>query len=290
MGNKRLFFLLLGMILFIALMGLTLGNRTRLSWPEKFLKDTVSFTEGLFYKPAGYIAGFFEDIRELRTIYEENKELKLTLTQYARDTQRLNELEAQNKRLKEALDFTERQKQANNYRYRIAEVVDASPDAFNHTITINLGEKDGIKPDMAVTTVDGLLGRVRTVSGFYSTVQLLNDMNDTDNNTKAISVTVKGKESSSFGVIESYEKDKNTGNEYLVMTKVEQADPTHPLAVGDTVVTSGLGQVFPPGIMVGKIVSIGEGEFGITPKVQVKPFASFTHIQEVFVVEVPEQR
>nr|WP_270878457.1 rod shape-determining protein MreC [Paenibacillus aestuarii] len=281
MGNKRLIFLMVGLICFFILMGLTLGARAPMTWPEKFVKDSVSWTQGLFYKPAASIAGFFEDIRQLRVIYEENKTLKLTLTQYARDTQRLNELEAQNKRLMEALGFTERQRQANVYKYRIAEVVTIDPDPYNSTVTINLGDADGIKENMAVMTVDGLVGRVSKVFGFHSNVQLLTEINDTDTNSKAIAVTVKGNESEPFGMIESY--DSKTGE--LVMNKVEQADS---LKVGDTIITSGLGQVFPKGIEVGTISSIGPGEFGITYKVMVKPKATFSHIREVFVVEVPE--
>lgn len=283
MGNKRLIFLMSGLVCFFILMGLTLGNRAQMTLPEKFVKDTVSWTQGLFYKPAASIAGFFEDIRQLRVIYEENKTLKLTLTQYARDTQKLNELEAQNKVLKDALGFTERQKQANNYKYRMAEVVTVNADPYNNTLSINLGQKDGIKKDMAVMTVDGLVGRINEVSEFYSNVQLLTEINDTDTNSKAIAVTIKGRESQSFGMIESF--DVKTGN--LVMNKVDQADP---MQVGDTVITSGLGLVFPNGIEVGKIVSIGPGEFGITHKVLVQPKASFRHIREVFVVEVPEVR
>jgi rod shape-determining protein MreC len=283
MGNKRLIILLLGIICFFSLMGLTLSNRAPIPWPAKFVKDTVSWTQGIFYKPAASIAGFFEDIRQLRVIYEENKTLKLTLTQYARDTQKLNELEAQNKRLMEALGFTERQRQANKYTYRIAEVVMVNSDPYNNTISINLGDKDGIKENMAVMTVNGLIGRVSKVFGFYSNVQLLTDINDTDSNSKAIAVTVKGKESQSFGMVESF--DSKTG--FLTMSKVDQADP---MQIGDIVLTSGLGQVFPSGIEVGKIVSIGPGEFGITHKVSVEPLASFRHIREVFVVEVPEVR
>ncbi|MDQ0878017.1 rod shape-determining protein MreC [Paenibacillus sp. V4I3] len=280
MGNKRLIFLMFGLVCFFILMGLTLGNRAPMTWPEKFVKDSVSWTQGLFYKPAAQVAGFFEDIRQLRVIYEENKTLKLTLTQYARDTQRLNELESQNKRLMEALGFTERQRQANVYTYRIAEVVTIDPDPYNSTVTINLGDKDGIKENMAVMTVDGLVGRVSKVFGFHSNVQLLTEMNDTDNNSKAIAVTVKGSANPPFGVIESYSK---TGE--FVMNKVENADD---MKVGDTIITSGMGQVFPKGIEVGTISSIGPGEFGITYKVMVKPKASFNHIREVFVVEVPE--
>jgi rod shape-determining protein MreC len=283
MGNKRLIFLLSGLVCFFILMGLTLGNRAQMTMPEKFVKDTVSWTQGLFYRPAASIAGFFEDIRQLRVIYSENKTLKLTLTQYARDTQKLNELEAQNKVLKDALGFTERQKQANNYKYRMAEVVTVNADPFNNTLSINLGQKDGIKKDMAVMTIDGLVGRINEVSEFYSNVQLLTEINDTDSNSKAIAVTVKGRESQSFGMMESF--DVKTGN--LVMNKVDQADP---MQVGDTVITSGLGLVFPKGIEIGKIVSIGLGEFGITHKVLVEPKASFRHIREVYVVEAPEVR
>jgi rod shape-determining protein MreC len=250
-----------------------------MSWPEKFVKDSISWTQGLFYKPAGYIAGFFEDIRQLRTIYEENKVLRITLVQYVRDTTKLNDLEQQNKRFKDALGFTERQKQANNYRFRIAEVVGTSPDPLNKTITINLGEQDGIKPNMAVMSIDGLAGRVIQVSSFYSTVQLLSSIDDTANDNKAISVTVKGKEHEAFGIIEKYDAGM------LLVSKIEQKEH---FVVGDTVITSGLGLVFPGGIEIGKVVTVERGEFGITYKATVEPFSAFTHLREVFVVEKPE--
>jgi len=282
MGNKRLLFLMLALILFFILMGMTLGGRAGFTWPEKFVKDTVAWTQSLFYKPAGYVAGFFEDIGKLRVIYEENKRLKMTLTQYARDTQRLNDLEAQNKRLKEALDFTEHQKQANEYRYRIAEVVAANTvDPYTSTLMINLGEEDGIKKDMAVMTIDGLIGRINSVTPFTSNVQLLTDIRDSDTNSKAIVATALGREADSFGVIESYEKG------LLVMTRVDQNDK---MAVGDTIITSSYGQVFPGGIPIGKVVSREMGDFGITHKVMIEPFASFAKLREVFVVEVPETR
>ncbi|WP_248927402.1 rod shape-determining protein MreC [Paenibacillus hamazuiensis] len=281
LGNKRLLILLLGLICFIALMGLTLGQRERISWPEKFVKDTISWTQGLFYKPAGWIAGFFEDMRQLRTIFEENKVLKMTLAQYARDTTRLNDLELQNKRLKEDLGFTERQKQMNNYKFRIAEVVAASPDRLNNTITINLGEKDGMRPNMAVMSVEGLVGRIVQVSAFYSNVQLLSSIDDTASDNKAISVTVKNKENEAFGMMESF--DPKTG--LLVVNKIEQKDH---FAVGDVVITSGLGQVFPRGIEIGKVVAVKDGDFGITYTATVQPFASLVHLREVFVVEAPE--
>lgn len=267
-----------GVIVFVALMGFTFGGRGTMSWPEGFLKDTVTWVQGWLNKPARSVAGFFEDVRRLSVLYEENRQLKLTLTQYAKDTARLNDLEAQNKRLKEALGFTERQQQSNQYKYRIAEVYASSPDPFNNTIVINLGEKDGIQANMAVMSVEGLIGRVVKVSPFYSNVQLLTELDSSA--AKAIAVTVKGRENESFGILEGY--DRETG--MLIMNKIPKADQ---LTKGDIVVTSGVGQLFPRGIEIGEVVSRDEGDFGITHTALVKPFASFNHLREVFVIEVP---
>lgn len=279
LGNKRLIVLMAGVIFFVALMGFTFGGRGPMSWPEGFLKDTVTFVQGWLNKPARAVAGFFEDMRRISVLYEENRQLKLTLTQYAKDTARLNDLEAQNKRLKDELGFTERQQQSNQYKYRIAEVYASSPDPFNNTIVINLGEKDGIKANMAVMSVDGLIGRIVDVSPFYSNVQLITDLDSS--NAKAIAVTIKGNENDSFGILEGYDREKGM----LIMNKIPKADD---LTVGDIVITSGVGQLFPRGIEIGEVVSRDEGEFGITHTALIKPFASFHHLREVFVVEVPE--
>lgn len=281
LGNKKLIFLLACFILFIALMGLTLRERESVTWPEKFVKDTVSFAQSLFYKPAGIVAGFFENLEMLTDLYEENKALKRKLADYAQDATRLNVLEEQVGRLEEALIFTEHQKQANRYKWHFAEVVSASPDPLERTVNINLGEKDGVRRNMAVATVDGLIGRVISVAPFYSTVQLISAIDYRVDTTKAIAVTVKDK-SESFGMIERY-----TGNGLLEMNKIEQSDR---LEVGDIVMTSGYGEVFPRGVVVGTVVSREVGDFGITHTALVKPAANLdgAKLRQIFVIEVPE--
>ncbi len=281
MGNIRLIILLLGIICFFTLMGLTIGYRSQLTFAEKIVKDSVSWTQGLVYKPAAYVAGLFEELKHLGMIYEENKVLKNALARYAIDIQKLNELEVQNISFKEALNFTDRQKETYNYVYHIAEVVSTNSDPYNETVSINLGEVDGIRTNMAVVAVDGLIGRISKVSRFYSTVQLLTDIHDIGSGSKAIAATVKFKETQSFGMIENYDKE----NGLLVMNKVDQADP---LDIGDMVITSGLGKVFPPGIEIGYVISMDTGEFGITRRVYIKPKVSLYHLREVFVIEVPE--
>ncbi|WP_234340218.1 rod shape-determining protein MreC [Gorillibacterium timonense] len=291
MGNKKLLVLMVSLIIFIALFGVTL-SREKATAPERFLRDTVSWTQTIFNRPARFVANLVQDIRDIRTIYAENKTLRLTLTQYSRDTMKLNELEAQNLRLKDLLGFTEKQKAANNYRYHPAEVIAYSSDPYSKVITVNVGARDGVKKDMAVISVEGLVGRVMDASDFTSNVQLLtaiDSLNATDSEsdkasattpTKGISATVKGKESDSFGVV-SY--DPETG--LLIMSKISPSDP---VAKGDTIVTSGIGGVFPKGIVIGTVLSKEVDKLGLNYIAYVQPAADFVHLREVLIVEKPE--
>jgi rod shape-determining protein MreC len=290
LGNKKLLTLLLALMVFIALMGLTLSRRSEMTWPERVIKDTVAWTQGWLYKPARYAAGFFRDVEDLKNTYKENKQLKKTLTHYAQDTMRLNLLEAQNKHLQDILGFTERQKNADNYQYMVAEVVSVSPDPYSNTVNINLGSLDGIKENMAVMSVEGLIGRVSRVSNFTSSVQLLVDMNAESGGSaerqleKGISATVLGKEDKVFGTIDYYSNEEQG----LVMTRIDQRSEMN-LEPGDVVVTSGLGQIFPKGLVIGVVSEKRVGDFGINYLATVKPKATdFRHLREVLVVKVPE--
>ena len=163
----------------------------------------------------------------------------------------------------------------------IAEVISESPDRYNRTIRINLGERDGIVPDMAVMTVDGLIGGISRVAPFTSSVQLITDLNGEDGSIRGIAATVQGREGESFGMIEDYDVEKGT----LLMTKIAQNDE---LNVGDVIVTSGLGELFPEGIVIGTVLERGVGNFGLTHTAVIRPSAQFQHLREVFVVEVPD--
>ncbi|GGG74292.1 rod shape-determining protein MreC [Paenibacillus radicis (ex Gao et al. 2016)] len=269
-----------GFILFIAVIGFSLSDRKELTMPEKFLGDSVGFAQSLFYKPAGIIAGFFEDIRNLRTIHEENEQLKLMAAAYARDKINYNFIEQENKRFKEELDFTERQEQLYNYKYRIAQVVAVNNDTSNRTMVINLGSKNGIKKNMAVTTVDGLIGLVSEVRPFTSTVMPITELDEKSPNSNLIAATILGK-IDSFGIISSY----NQETDRLMMTKIDEKDK---MIVDDVVITSGLGNVYPRGLVIGTVENKQVGDFGLTYTASVKLAAKFDHLTEVFVVEVQD--
>ncbi|WP_229750072.1 rod shape-determining protein MreC [Paenibacillus nasutitermitis] len=281
MRKRRMFVLMIGFIVFVAVMGFSIGDRKKLTWPENFVLDSSAFVQQWFYRPAGYIAGLFEDLANLRDVYRENEILRVNAANYARDSVKFNIIKEQNESLKEDLGFTERQKGLYEYEYIIAQVVSASNDPYDQTIRIDLGSKDGIELNMVVITTKGLVGLISRVDPFYSSVMPITDLdaNSLDASTKQIPATAENKKKS-FGMIESYRKD--TGK--LVMSKIPENDP---IAKGDTVITSGLANVFPRGLIVGTVDSVQVGDFGLTNTATITPAADFNHLTEVFVVKVP---
>ena len=72
-SNKKLIILLVSVIFLVALISFSLSDRQNATFPERIIKDTVGFAQGLVAKPTNYIIGIFEDINSLFNTYEENK-------------------------------------------------------------------------------------------------------------------------------------------------------------------------------------------------------------------------
>lgn len=271
--------MLVSLILFIVLMGTTLGGRLNLTWPEKFIHDTVTFFQQIFYRPATYVSHVITDVSELKNTYEENKRLKKIYAQYIRDKAFYSGIKAENDRLYAKLAFTARQKQRNlPYQYRIAQVTSINvTDPYNQTLNINLGKKSGIQKNMPVISEKGIVGIVSRVFEFSSTVQLLSSMDEKNLNFPPIAATVLNKENKSFGIIESYDQSNHT----LLMTRIHDDDE---LKTGDIIVSSGLGGSFPRGLVIGKVVSRQVGASGLSHTAIIEPATTYRDWQELFIV------
>ncbi|MET3290412.1 rod shape-determining protein MreC [Brevibacillus fluminis] len=279
-GNKRLMVVLVGLVLLISVMGFTSKTRGALTWPEKFLKDTFSVVQGIFYGPAQAFSTFFEDVGDAYNVYEENRALKASLDQYAQVTAKLAVLEAENDELRKTLQAeTSTLKQ---YHLRIAEVVARSSDYWNNAVTIDKGLKHGIKKDMAVVTAQGLIGRVQSVSNFSSTVELLTNIEGGNH----IASVILGKQvvngttvyQQANGVIEEYDPRERM----LIMRKIPL---NQKIEVNQQVLTSGLGGVIPRGLPIGIVARVQPDDYGLTQTAYIQPSADFGNLNEVMVVE-----
>ncbi|MEH7456727.1 rod shape-determining protein MreC [Bacillus sp. JJ1127] len=269
--NKRLIVLLVSIILLVALIGISLKERKSLTWPEQFVKDTVGVVERVFQKPANYVAGFFENVEDVKRTYEENKQLKEKLDNYATLSANVENLKKENKELKEQVGIKD---SLDAHQEIQATVVSRNPDKWYDLVGIDKGAQQGIKKDMAVMTPKGLIGRVKSVSQFTSTVELLSSMN----RTNRISAVVQGKEDSIFGLIEGYDKEK----QLLLFTKISS---NVQVEKGQMVVTSGLGDIFPKGLVIGKIVDVQPDAYGLTQTAYVEPAADLNDVNHIMVAK-----
>ncbi|MBO0960722.1 rod shape-determining protein MreC [Neobacillus sp. MM2021_6] len=268
--NKRLIILLVSIIVLVALIGFSLRERSKLSWPEQFIKDTTGWVQSLVSKPTNYVAGFFENLQDLTNTYEENKELKPRIENLASLEAQVQELKKENKELRDVLG---EKKTLRDFEPLPATVIGRNPDRWHEMIIIDKGKLQGVKKNMAVVTARGLVGKVKNVTQFSSTVQLLSSM-DPKNRISAI---VQG-ETDVHGLVEGYDQEKK-----LLMVKAIPSGAK--IEKGQTVITSGLGGFFPKGLPIGKVVEVKQDQYGLNLTALVKPGPDFYDITNVIVTK-----
>ncbi|MED3549153.1 rod shape-determining protein MreC [Cytobacillus praedii] len=269
--NKRLIILLVSIIILVALIGFSLSGRSKLSWPEQFIKDTTGWVQTAVSRPTHYVANFFENLKDLQNTYTENKELKSRLDELARLESEVQKLKKDNTELQEILDIKD---SLSAFEPKQATVIGRNPDKWTELLIINKGSRDGIEQNMAVITAKGLIGKVKNSQPFTSTVQLLSSMDPTNR----ISAEIQADGESIFGFIEGYDDEKG-----LLMMKRIPSDAK--VKKGQTVISSGKGGVFPKGLLIGKVVEVAPAEYGLTQTAYIEPGANFDDIEHVMVAK-----
>lgn len=267
-SNKRLIILLVGVIFLVALISFSLRDRDHASLPEQIVKDVVGFGQSFFSKPAQYITGVFENVDSLLNTYEENKRLKSRLEEFAKVQAEANDMASENERLRELIDKTE---DLRDYDPIQATVIARNPDQWEEKIILDKGEVHGVKENMAVMTAQGLVGKVELTTPFTSTVEMLT----TQNPNYRVSAQVVG-EQEIFGLIEGFDEERKE----LILKKI---DSDFDIKVGDLVISSGLGGIFPKGIPIGEITEVSTDDYGLTKLAYVKPSADFSLLDHVVI-------
>ncbi len=207
--------------------------------------------------------------------YEKEIEaLKTTVNTLKAENKSREEYIKENRRLKELLDLRDGSMAA--YKTVTARVVSYEPNSWYDTLMLSKGTSDGISADDIVITSLGVVGRVTSAGRNWAKVSTLINISG--------SVGVKLSRTGDIGVVSgdaNLAQDKNCRLEYLSNDKS--------LIKGDILVTSGLGGIYPPDLIVGKVTDIksdiaGNLEYGV-----VEPSVDFSSLYEVLVItEIPE--
>ena len=269
-SNKRLILLLVGVIVLVALISFSLKDRHNASLPEQIVKDVVGFGQSIFSKPAHYITGVFRNVDGILNTYDENIILKKRLSEFATNQGELIDIRAENDRLRDVID---KEDNLRAYDPVHATVIARNPDQWEKKIIIDKGEIHGIKKNMAVLTAHGLIGKIVLTTQFYSTVELLS----TENRELRVSAVIPGKEPA-FGLIEGYDRTRSE----LIMKRI---DSSFEVTVGQKVISSGLGGIFPAGLPIGEVTEVSTDDYGLTKLVYIRPAADFSMLDHVIIAK-----
>ena len=155
-----------------------------------------------------------------------------------------------------------------------ANVIARNPDQWEEKLILNEGSMSGIKVNMAVLTSKGLIGKIVQTTPYTSQVELLS----TNNTNYRVSAVVANKKSEAFGLIEGF----NAKRGELVLKRI---DSSLPVKKGDKVTTSGLGGIFPKGVLIGEVTKVSTDDFGLTKLAYVKPAADFSMLDHVVIAK-----
>jgi len=205
-----------------------------------------------------------ESLESRAVIIANNDKLETEILVYKAQLQRMAELSAENLQLKSLLNGAELIKNS----VIVAELVGISPDPFHHVITINRGASDNIREGLAVIDGEGLMGQVVEVFEQHSRVLLITDSRH--------ALPIYNLRNNVRGIIE--------GSGDFQRLRLRHVSPTQDIQVGDTLLSSGLGQRFPSGYPVGTVSAINKDPGQAFIEVSIIPAAKVDRSLRLLVV------
>jgi rod shape-determining protein MreC len=204
----------------------------------------------------------------LRGVRAENRDLRQQIEQMRIEQVRMSQDADQARRLQALLAF----KEQFISQTKAAQVIGSSGSEQSRAIYLDKGEKDGIKPDMAVITADGIVGKVLHVYRSTSLVLLISDQ------TSGVGAILE--KSRLQGILRGLPSGE------VALEKV-MSDETVP--AGELVLTSGGDRIFPKGLPIGKVTKVFPGS-DLFLNIHVKPTANLSKLEEVLVVTRVDER
>jgi len=261
-------------IIILAIFSFTLKEDRQLNKFESLIKDTVTSVEKVIFYPFRFVIDKVNDYQELNNIREKYQSLLPEVERIDSLMTENIELRKQLESMKEELDI---EYTLNDYEYLNATVINRNVSHWYNTITVDKGTHNGVTKDMVVVNSQGLIGKVVSTTAFTSDIRLLTTK---DTNNK-ISITISDGSDKIHGLIRNY-------NYTTYLLEVEGISNTESVSVGSYVYTSGLGEIFPSGILIGTVENIKTDEYDLTKIIEVKPIADFDNINYVAILKRKE--
>ena len=234
--------------------------------------SVFSGVRGGIYELSSFVSRTVLSVSELADLRKEYNELLKSLERYE-ELQRSNaEINQENIRLRQQLDFSK----TLSYRRISAQISGRDPDNLYSAIVINKGAYSGVSNNMTVVAwqngTQALVGKVIRTGVFESLVMPIFDANS--------QVSARFTVSRFEGIVEG---QGNRDNPLLMRFIPKRA--REEINIGDMIISSGMGGVFPAGINIGRVCGINLLEYETTLEVELEPVIDFSRLEYIFLIE-----
>ena len=209
-----------------------------------------------------------DSIVEIQDLQEENTKLREEVETLRAQNLNASESISENQRLRALLGYKQN---ATQFDLVAASIIGREAATWSSVVVINRGTLDGVADNMAVVTELGLVGHVMEAGLNTSKVQLILDPRS------SVGTLVQRADSRVAGIVEG---DINNPHQPRMVNIPKDAN----VAVGDMIVTSGFGGVYPKGIIVGKVLAIHNDEGGLLKHAVLDTAVNFEKLEDVAVI------
>lgn len=240
-----------------------------------FLGQPTSFSTKLrmvfvqLCTPFVKLGDYFPFVQSRRVLAKQNEELHQENDVLRQEVRALSETGRENIRLRELLNL----KEHTAFHTVTARVIGRDSSNWWKSIQIDRGSNDGVRENLAVLNADGLIGKIVSVTHGEARVLLLSDPN--------CKVSALLQDTREPGVASGSDAAFSF-SPHCVMTYVNRDAK---VKTGENVITSGLGGVFPKGIVIGTVTGVQlNKQTGMYQDVEIKPAVDFRRLEEVIVI------
>lgn len=266
----KAFLIVTGVVLLLATITLTMiFDRNNIV--VRTFNDGINSIQSLFVNIADDVQNFGSRTFDFFDTHDENARLRREL--YSIELAQITILEQQREieHLRQLVDI---QATLNDFEHLRAVVTGRDIHSWNDFLMLNLGEQHGVELDMAVVSAEGyLIGRITEVNQFSSRMHLMKP----HNHDIRAHVQILGREGSN-SIFHGY--DQATGE--LLVTQVRRDVD---VAIGDRVITTGLSEIFPRGLLVGYVIRYEISSDGLTQNVFLTNNVNYDDLRFVFIVK-----
>lgn len=234
---------------------------------EKAIKDSVLTVQKILGYPIEFITNKIDENKEKDKMYEEYQKLQQEVVDNNHYKIENDELKKQLEEMKELLNINDT---LADYTELNAVVINRDLGYWYDTITINKGEHDGVTIGMPAVVGEGLIGKVISTTTFNSTIRLITATDVVDK----ISVKIQNGNKYVYGILSSYDSETKTHI-------IEGISQTEEIENGAIVTTTGMGDIFPAGVMIGKITGVRTDTFDLSNVLEMKSEVDFDNINYV---------